>query len=159
MSKPALIARFRALLEERLRTVEASLADARGGMRVDGCFKGNNRCERAAITSHGYLAAGLGRRAEEIKASLELLEQVDPGPRDQISPGAWVVVADAEGEERAYLLLPGGQGDRLEGPDGPVTVISPGSPLARSLRGLREGDEVPVLREGRQESLEILELR
>jgi hypothetical protein len=111
MRKPSLILRFQALLEERLRGVEASIADARSGMRVDAGFRPENRGERAAVTTQGYLAAGLGRRAGEIKAALELLDRVDPGPRDQVSPGALVLLDDGE-RERWTLLLPGGHGDR-----------------------------------------------
>ncbi len=159
MNKPALFQRFRQLLEERLRTVKASIADARTGMRVDGGFRPENRGERAAVTTQGYLAAGLNRRASEIKEALELLEHVDPGPREQVAAGAWVLLEDEQGEERAYLLLPGGQGDRLDGPQGPLTVISPRSPLARALTGLGVGDEARVQRDGRPVPVEILELR
>lgn len=159
MDKPALILRFAQLLEERLARVEANLAEARDGMRVDGCFRPENRGERAAVTSQGYLADGLGRRAGEIREALELLEHVDRGPREVVTPGTLVCLADPDGPQRHFLLLPGGQGDRLETPEGPVTVISPTSPLARTLRGLAEGDEVRIALDGRTTAVEILSLR
>ncbi len=159
MDKSTLIERFRAVLRERLATVDASIADAKAGMRVDGGFRPENRGERGAVTAQGYLAAGLARRSREIKEALELLDQVDPGPREQTSPGAWLLLVDDDDRERAYLLLPGGQGDHLDGPEGGVTVISPRAPIARALRGLREGDEARVRLDGRERTVEILELR
>lgn len=158
MDKPALIGSFRTLLRERLSSIEASIADTRAGMRVDGCFRPENRGERAAVTTQGYLAAGLGRRAGEIKAALELLDQVDPGPRDAVSPGALVLLDDGE-RERWAILLPGGQGDRIQGEAGPVMVVSPSSPLAKALRGREEGDEAQLRLEGRDAKVEILEIR
>ncbi len=159
MDKPALIQHFVGLLEARLAQLEASLDDARAGMRVDGCFRPENRGERAAVTSQGYLAAGLNRRVTGIREALELLAMVDPGPRELVSPGALLLLADDQGAERRYLLLPGGQGDRVPDPEGEVTVISPSAPLALALRGLGEGEEGTVLREGTTARLEILEIR
>jgi transcription elongation GreA/GreB family factor len=158
MDKPSLILCFRALLEERLRTIEASIADTRAGMRVDGCFRPENRGERAAVTSQGYLAAGLSRRASELQAAIELLDQVDPGPRERVSPGALVLLDDGE-RERWTLLLPGGQGDGIQGEGVSVTVVSPSSPLARALRGREEGEEAQLRLDGRDTAVEILEIR
>jgi len=159
MDKASHFLRFRQILEDRLRTVEASIADARSSMRVDGGFRPENRGERAAVTTQGYLAAGLNRRAGEIKQALELLEQVDPGPRDQVAPGALVITADSQELQRAYLLLPGGQGDRLDHPEHPLTVISPSAPIAQALRGQSEGDEARVVLDGRTVQIEIIAVR
>lgn len=156
MLKPSLIEQFRAQLQAQLRTLEASLADARGGMRVDGDFRPENRGERAAVTTQGYLADGLSRRAAELAETLDLLDQVDAAPREQVMAGALVQVADQGGDERWFMLLPGGQGAKLETPQGPVTVLSPSSPLARALRGKEEGDELSFRLEGRRVELEVL---
>ncbi len=158
MDKRTLVERFRALLLGRQRSLEASLAATRSGMRVDGDFRPENRGERAAVTSQGYLAAGLNRRLTELVEALDLLDKVDPGPRERVIGGALVTVADEEGEERRYLLLPGGQGDKLQTKEGVVTVLSPTSPLARALRGRREGDEAGLRLEGRMVELEVLEV-
>ena len=159
MDKPRLFQRFRTVLEERLRTLDASIADTRSGMRVDDGFRPENRGERAAVTSQGYLAAGLSRRATEVQQALELLAQVDPGPREQVAAGALVLLADEDERQHSYLLLPGGQGDRLALPGGTVTVISPSSPLASALRGRTEGDEVLLTLDGRRGQVEILQRR
>lgn len=84
---------------------------------------------------------------------------MDPGEREQVAAGAWVEIEDEQGRQQRYLLLPGGQGDRLEGPEGAVTVISPSAPLARALRGLGEGDEAHVHLDGGRLSVEILRVR
>jgi transcription elongation GreA/GreB family factor len=159
MDKRRFFDQFRALLERRRASLGASLGEARQGMRVDEGFRPENRGERAAVTTQGYLAAGLGRRAHQLDEALELLEHVDPGPRELVAAGAWVELEDEHGRQRSYLLLPGGQGDRLEEADAAVTVISPHAPLARALRGLGEGEEASVRLDGRALRVEILRVR
>lgn len=146
MNKPALIEAFRARLESDLEELGRESAAARGGTRVDGSHRPANRGERAAVTAHGYLAAGLEQRRAELRAHLELLAVIDPGPRDRVTPGALVQVEDEDGGEALYLLLPGGQGARLSHDGAQITVLSPESPLARALFGLSVDDEAVLPR-------------
>jgi len=151
MDKPALAAALRALLEERLSALQAGQSAARDGTRVDGSHRPVNRGERAAVTSQGYLALGLAERAAVLRADLELLDQVDLGPAQEVRPGARVTLVCEAGEVERLLVLPGGQGDVIEG----VTIISPRAPLARSLAGLEVGASVTVQRGGRSVDLEV----
>lgn len=146
MDKPALFETFRAHLEGLLDELERSAGTARSGTRID-ADRPTNRGERAAVTSQGYLALGIGQRMQALTESLRWLKQVDPGPRDTVVSGALATVESDDGQQARYLVLPGGQGTRLESPDGPVVVLSPDSPLAASLRGLGEGD-IAVIRRG-----------
>lgn len=154
MDKPALIAAFRALLEDRLTALNAEGQAARSGTRVDGTHRPANRGERAAVTAQGYLAHGLAARAGAVRDDLARLEEVDPGPCDRVGPGALVTLEFDGGAEERWLLLPGGQGDRLSG----VLILSPTSPAARALRGLGEGDEATLRRGGAPVAAAVLEV-
>lgn len=56
-----------------------------------------------------------------------------------------------DGAEERILVLPGGQGDDVQG----VRVISPRSPLARALVGREPGELITVRRGGRRVELEL----
>ena len=142
MTKDALLHAHRARLEATLERLRATRDQARAGTRVDGDHRPANRGERAAVTSQGYLTAGLAERIGELEQSLEAVDRLAPGPRDRVAPGALITVVDGDDREATYLVVPGGQGDALaEG----VIAISPRSPIARALAGLRvdEAGEVP----------------
>jgi len=146
VEKTPWIAAFRARLEAGLEELSRESAAARSGTRVDGSHRPANRGERAAVTAQGYLTVGLERRRAELRGHLDHLAVIDPGPRDRVTPGALVRVEDEDGAQTLYLVLPGGQGARLEQDGVAVTVLSPGSPLARSLLGLSEGDAASLPR-------------
>lgn len=152
--KASLIDTFRHHVEATLADLERARAGARDGMRVDGSHRPSNRGERAAVTSQGYLTAALEARMAEARSTLDLLDRLDPAPREKVVTGALVLVDDGE-EEARYLLLPGGQG--LELPGG-VRVLSPDSPLGQALWGLEEGDAATVRRAGVEAEVEVLEV-
>jgi hypothetical protein len=109
---------------------------ARAGTRVDGTHRPSNRGERAAVTSQGYLTHGLTARLAELKAHVDHLDRVDPGPRDRAVLGAIITLDNGE----HYALLPGGQGVRIEVDSTSVVVLSRSAPLAQALQGLEIGD-------------------
>lgn len=154
MDKTALIRQFRELLAERLAVAEAGVSGARDGARVDGSHRPANRGERAAVTSQGYLAHGLSQRIGELRLALRQVDEIDPQPRERVSPGALVRVEEDDGEPKHYLVLPGGQGDAL----GQVRVVSPQSPVARALIGCEPGDEASLVRAGNTVSLLVDEV-
>ncbi len=154
--KRALLAAFEALLSERAVALRETRDAARAGMRVDAGHRPTNRGERAAVTSQGYLAAGLNARLEEFEGALADLSRIDGGPRHRAAAGARVEVENQDGERRTYLLLPGGQGDVLHGEEGSVTVLSMRSPIARALMGLEVGDVAELELAGRDVELELV---
>lgn len=127
---------LRQVLQGQLDEVLAARASLSDGLRVDGAHRPANRGERAAVTSAGYLAHGLGERQAELEAALDLLERTPPSPRDRAVTGAVVTVEDG----RRWLLFPGASGIELDG----IVVISPASPVGRALWGLEEDDEAEL---------------
>jgi len=138
--KTAVLAAFHAHLQAAIEALQRGRDDARAGTRVDGTHRPENRGERAAVTTQGYLTAGLAARAAELEEHLRALELIDPGPRDRITPGALVRLEDIGWT----AVLPGGQGAKLRVDGVQITVLSPDSPLGQALRGAEEGDEVPM---------------
>jgi len=138
MNKPRLLAAYRAHLEGQRAALARSRDDARGGTRVDGTHRPENRGERAAVTAQGYLTAGIAQRLSELDEALLAVDRLDPGPRDRVTPGALVQLVDEDEDERWLLVVPGGHGATVEG----VTVLSPEAPLAQALAGAEEGDEI-----------------
>ena len=88
------------------------------------------------MTTQGYLAAGIGARVDAVNAALDLMERIEPTPRDRVVTGALVELEEPRGT-RWLVVLPGGDGTAL----GEVVVVSPEAPIARSIWGLAEDDE------------------
>ncbi len=154
-SKQAVIASFRALLVNRREALKRESRSAQAGARVDGVHRPATRGERGAVSAQGALAHGLAERARQIGDALALLAEVDPAPCDQVRPGALVKLDFAGEALETWVLLPGGQGDRVEG----VLVLSPTAPAARLLLGKEEGDEVRLRRGGTEVEVAILAVR
>ena len=103
------------------------------------------------MTTQGYLAHGLTQRITELAEALRILDGIDLGPRDRVTPGAVVHTVDDDDVERTYAILPGGRGDRV----GDVLVVSAASPVARALLGKGAGDVGTLTRHGEDVELEI----
>jgi transcription elongation factor GreB len=84
----------------------------------------------------------IDRRVRFLRKRLEELTVVDPkpGPDDKVYFGAWVRVADQDGEESEYRVVGPDESDARSG------QISMDSPVGRALMGKREGDEAAIRR-------------
>ncbi len=153
----ALIAAWRQELQTRLDRLVASQGQAREGTRVDGSHRPANRGERAAVTSAGYLALGLGQRAAELAEALRLLEEMGEEPRSRVRVGA-LMELDDDGESRWVALLPGGDATTLHVEGVHVQVLSAQAPLAVALAGLEEGDCAQLRLPAGVRELEVLRL-
>lgn len=148
--KAALIAAWRAELEDRLALAESQQAAARSGTRVDGSHRPANRGERAAVTTQGYLAQGYAERIAAIGEALRVLELVGTDPREVVSVGALVELDDS----RRFLVLPGGDASWVTAGGVNARVISSAAPIAVAMLGREEGDEV-TLPTGTHELVEV----
>ncbi len=151
MDKDALFASWRAHLQGVRDGLLGAQGQARAGTRVDGEHRPENRGERAAVTTQGYLAAGIGARLAELNAALDVLDRMAPEPRERAVTGALITLADGEGRERILAILPGGDGTAVEA----VRVVSPEAPVARALWGRVEGDEVELPGSGAWEVVDV----
>jgi transcription elongation GreA/GreB family factor len=155
--------------QETLGLAVRSEGDAREAARSLATESEKKEDGRAAI-EFGSLATGQHQRAQRLKAELDQLEQFASGkvPRfgqkTAIGLGAIVDLAmddDDEGTvERTFILLPVGAGTELTGPggDGFISVITPASPIGRSLMGRFAGDGIDVSIAGEWRSWSIIDV-
>lgn len=151
----AALAEVRAHLVDTLATVRGEAGAARSGTRVDGSHRPENRGERAAVTTQGYLTGALSGRVAELEEQLRLLDGLAPGPRDRVAPGALVTVTDEDDTTTVFLVAPGGGGRSLDAIPGAV-ALSPEAPMVRGLLGAREGDVEAVALGTREAELEVV---
>ena len=142
--KGAVIGAWRQVLTERLNRLESNRTAAQSGTRVDGEHRPSNRGERAAVTSQGYLALGLGERALATQGHLESLDDMGDGPRDEVAIGALLTLSLDGGPHQYFAILPGGDATELQIDSQTVTVLSLNSPLACQLQDGEPGEIVEV---------------
>ena len=109
-----------------------------------------------------YLAAGQARRVEEIKQSLTLCQNVALRAYDDqrgIELGTLVGLEDEDGRQQWLFLAPDAAGLKVDVVGQPVTVITPRSPLGKSLLGKRVDDEVEIRVAGTRQHFTVTEAR
>lgn len=155
MDKAALLDHHRAALTEALRRLEVGQKAARAGTRVDGVHRPASRGERAAVTSEGYLARGLGERVAALATHLRVLDEVTAAPRELVANGALVTLEDETGQEHRLFVVPGGDGAVVGG----ITLVSPTSPWIAPFLGASVGDVGDVVVQGRRLEVELTDVR
>ena len=109
-----------------------------------------------------YLAAGQARRVEEIRQALTLCQNMQLRAYDDqrgIEVGALLGLADENDRQQWLFLAPDGAGLKVDVVGQPVTVITPRSPLGKSLLGKFEGDEVEILVAGARQHFTVTEAK
>ena len=108
-----------------------------------------------------YLAAGQAKRVEEIRQSLTLCQNLTLRAYDEnrgIEVGALLGLEDEKGREQWLFLAPDAAGLKVDVVGQPITVITPRSPLGKSLLGKCEGDEVEILVAGTRQQFAVTEV-
>ena len=108
-----------------------------------------------------YLAAGQAKRVEEIRQSLALCQNLTLRAYDEnrgIEIGALLGLEDEKGREQWLFLAPDAAGLKVDVVGQPITVITPRSPLGKSLLGKFEGDEVEILVAGTRQQFAVTEV-
>jgi transcription elongation GreA/GreB family factor len=152
------------------RIAGAGRAEAEANEEADQVRSDARRREDAKDAAlQGRLAKGHRRRRKQAVAEMErLLEFAEGGiplfrPDGRVDVGALVDVRveDEDGEsERTLFFLPVGAGVELQGPggDGFVVVVTPGSPVGKSLMRARAGDSFEIIVDGRDREWTIVDL-
>ncbi len=108
-----------------------------------------------------YLATGQARRMEEIRQSLVLCQNLTLRPYDDqrgIEVGALLGLEDEKGREQWLFLAPDAAGLKVDLVGQPITVITPRSPLGKSLLGKFESDEVDIVVAGTRQQFAVTEV-
>ncbi len=146
------------LLEQLARELEVIAAAQKNA--VEGAVHEESRAEGekdTRATEASYLARGQALRVVELETEIAHVASfalTDFGPGSTISAGALVTLTSPRGERRVFLL-PAGAGRRLEDDGGPVSVITPASPLGSALLGASATEDVEVELGSRVESYRV----
>jgi hypothetical protein len=139
MDKNAILALLLAVLGDEADQITKSLDYHRdAAIEAEGRMVSRYDSTKAEMS---YLADGHQTRLMETNRLISTLRSLGTiGPKTKVEIGALVQIKTPE-RIKHFLILPGG-GGRIITVDGVnVTVISPISPLYKSMRGLEEGEE------------------
>jgi len=160
IDKQTVLQTLRERLAERLESLTSSQkATQAGAVHPEG--KQEHEKDTRAIEQQ-YLARGLAERVETLRvavATLTTLELRDFGGGDVIRAGALVGLRDDDERALVYFLAPVGGGERVDVGAVSILVVTPQSPLGRSLLGARVGDELEVELPGGKRSAAVDWLR
>jgi transcription elongation GreA/GreB family factor len=121
----------------------------------------DNKYETLALEA-SYLAQGQANRAQEIRRALKSYSQLKIRMFDDdsaIELTALVTLAGDDGTSRTIFIGPREGGMRILWQQREVVVITPASPLGRSLIGKRCGDYVTIGISGGSREFEIVDVR
>ena len=152
------------------RIAAAARAEAEAGGEADHVrAEARKREDAKEAALQGRLGTGHRKRRLRAVSEMEkLLAFAESGVRrfkrsDRVDVGALVDVRieDEKGEEeRTLFFLPVGAGVELEGPggDGFVTVVTPSSPVGKSLMRSRCDDSFEIVVDGRDREWTVVDL-
>jgi transcription elongation GreA/GreB family factor len=152
------------------RIAAAARAESEAATEADQVRAESRRKEDAKeVALQGRLETGHRKRRLRAVSEMEkLLVFAEAGvrrfkPTDRVDLGALVDVRieDEKGEEeRTLFFLPVGAGVELTGPggDGFVTVVTPNSPVGKSLMRSRYEDSFEIVVDGRDREWTVLDL-
>ncbi|VVO22336.1 GreA/GreB family elongation factor [Pseudomonas fluorescens] len=123
--------------------------------------KAENKYDTLGLEA-SYLATGQARRVEEIRQALVLCQNLILRPYDEqqgIQVGALLGLADDNGNQQWLFLGPDAAGLKVYLVGQLITVITPRSPLGKSLLGKFEGDEVEINVAGTRQQFAVTEVK
>ncbi|MBL8605334.1 MAG: GreA/GreB family elongation factor [Myxococcales bacterium] len=160
MKKKAVIAALTAALNRSLEVIEASARDAHAAATHEEAKPENDKDTRALEA--GYLAGAQRARAAELKRALDALAAMQPpdeAPEGPVRPLSLVTLhEESTGQTQRVFLCPYGAGVTLEGPEGPIQVVTLKAPLGAALIDQSVDEEVQVELGGRRRVLTILSI-
>lgn len=144
MTKEQIIQRIIAALDADLALFSTAAKTAHAAATHEECLP-DNKYDTTALEA-SYIAQGQANRAQEIRVALECYRTLTLHTFINDSPvrlTALVTLENDDGMVKRLFLGPLAGGMKIaDGDEEEVVVITPGSPLGRSLLGLRIGDEV-----------------
>ncbi|BCA79940.1 GreA/GreB family elongation factor [Desulfuromonas sp. AOP6] len=121
----------------------------------------DNKYDTTALEA-SYIAQGQANRAQDIRAALAIYSKLEPRTFDDNTPirlTALVTLEDEDGARRQVFIGPEAGGLRITCASGEIVVITPASPLGRSLIGKCVGDEIQTGSAGARKNLSIEDVR
>lgn len=145
INKVDLLSDLKARLQREFDTLVAAQHATQAGATHEESRPENDKDTRALEQS--YLARGQAERVRALKEDLQKLALLSMRPLSSESTvvlGALITVESAAETRQLYFLVPAGAGETLTNQGLTIKVVTPGSPLGRSLLGCTVGDEISV---------------
>ena len=141
-------------LRADLATLEQAVAIARDTATHSDCL-GSSKYETMGLEA-SYLAQGQGARLLEIERSLEYFKRLKlTESASVIGLSSLVVLDDEEGEHQLLWLAAEAGGLKIQYGNLTITVITPKSPLGRTLIGKAAGDDFEITIAGKSRDYEV----
>lgn len=159
MNKTALVGKIIAALAEELKGYERS-ARAAHDVATDKESKAENKYDTRGLEA-SYLAHGQSRQALEVMQAMQQYETLalrEFATDEAIHLGALVELERRSGKkvERAlYFIGPCAGGTEIQSEGRDVLVVTPHSPIARELVGLKRGERMKIQISGKGESYRV----
>ena len=131
-------------LQQDLQVARAAADASRQGATHEGSRAEDPKDMRSTEVS--YLARGQAARVQELEGTLTRLKHLelrDFDDDDAIAVSA-LVLAEVDGQERTYFIVPVGGGLEVQVDNTTVTLVSVTTPVGRALVGAEVGDELEL---------------
>lgn len=147
-------------LRQDLSMAQQAVADAHARATHEEC-QAKSQYDTFALEA-SYLANGQTRRVQALQEAVLRLEALPLKPFGADTPidvTALVQLQDRSGHEKWVFILPDAGGQKLSAQGQVVLTVNPEAPLAESLIGRQEGDDVEVLTAGRRTLFEVISVQ
>jgi transcription elongation GreA/GreB family factor len=142
-------------LRNELSIAEAAAASAKE-LATASDNKSEGKYDTRAIEA-SYLAGAQLKRVEEIKVDIQMLEEIEVVPTQQLQLGSLALI-EFKDQKRYYFLTSTSGGTMLEVDGVPILVISVFSPIGNEALGLRKGETFEVETPKELRTYKILEI-
>jgi transcription elongation GreA/GreB family factor len=118
----------------------------------------DNKYDTTALEA-SYVAQGQANRAQELRRSIETYKQLAwPPQSDIIRLASLVTLKDSTGNQKQLFIGPLEGGLKVATKSGDVMVITPASPLGKSLIGKSSDDSVDIISGGARICYHIIDV-
>jgi len=156
MDKKSLLEKLERALRDELTSASRAAKETADAANHPEARPENDKDTRKIELS--YLAAGQAARARELEAAVALVQALPLGawePGVPIAAGA-IATLDVSGKPQRVVVSPAGGGLKLSMSGGPISVVTPQSPLGKALLGKTPGDSFELVVAGRASEVEIV---
>ncbi|WP_038247660.1 GreA/GreB family elongation factor [Ghiorsea bivora] len=156
MNKQSVINHIITQLEANISVAQQAVDVARDTATHKDCL-GSSKYETMG-TEASYLAKGQGERLLELQRALACFKQLSPQPCTTAKLVSLVTLEDEQGKSQTLLLAGDAGGLKVEAQGTTITVITPQSPLGRSLMGKSIGDDIELKISGKTNYFEVIDV-
>ena len=156
MNKQDIINLFITQLEANISVAQQAVDVARDTATHKDCL-GSSKYETMG-TEASYLAKGQGERLLELQRALAYFKQLKPESSKSIQLTSLVALEDENGKSQSLLMAADAGGLKVSYDKQIVTVITPQSPLGKSLMNKTVGDAIELKFTGKTRCFEVIDV-